>query len=361
MIAPVIGYVGMTHLGLCSAIAAASKGFVVRAVDRDATLVGQLNAGKLPVVEPGLEDLLAANRASICFSSDATELSACDVIYVAPDVSTNDIGKSDLAGLDELLQFTLENCRRNAIVIVLSQVPPGYTRARQQPGRQLLYQVETLIFGRAVERAVSPERFIIGCPDPATPLPAPMSAFLGAFGCPILPMRFESAELCKIAINCCLVSSISVANTLAELCEGIGANWAEIVPALKLDRRIGAYAYLAPGLGIAGGNLERDLATVVRIADGIGSDAGVVKAWIANSRHRKRWAVDTIRKVVLAANPDALIAVWGLAYSLDKKLAVACHDRGLVRSAAGFARSGGERCSGAASACHSGYRAAFGA
>jgi UDPglucose 6-dehydrogenase len=127
-------------------------------------------------------------------------------------------------------------------------------------------------------------------------------------------MRFESAELCKIAINCCLVSSISVANTLAELCEGIGANWAEIVPALKLDRRIGAYAYLAPGLGIAGGNLERDLATVVSLADGIGSDAGVVKAWIANSRHRKRWAVDTIRKVVLAANPDALIAVWGLAY-----------------------------------------------
>ena len=100
-------------------------------------------------------------------------------------------------------------------------------------------------------------------------------------------MRFESAELCKIAINCCLVSSISVANTLAELCEGIGADWSEIVPALKLDRRIGAYAYLAPGLGIAGGNLERDLATVVRLADGIGSDAGVVKAWVANSRHRK--------------------------------------------------------------------------
>jgi UDPglucose 6-dehydrogenase len=127
-------------------------------------------------------------------------------------------------------------------------------------------------------------------------------------------MRFESAELCKIAINCCLVSSISVANTLAELCEGIGANWSEIVPALKLDRRIGAYAYLTPGLGIAGGNLERDLATVVRLADGIGSDAGVVKAWIANSRHRKRWAVDTINTAVLEGNPDATVAVWGLAY-----------------------------------------------
>lgn len=309
-----IGYVGMTHLGLCSAVAAASRGFVVRAIDRDAKLVARLEAGELPVVEPGLDDLLSAHRARIRFCADAAELAACDVVYVAPDVPTDGVGKSDLSGLDELLQFTLANSRPEAIVIVLSQVPPGFTRARQQAGRQLLYQVETLIFGRAVERAVSPERIIVGCADPAKPLPAPMKAFLQSFNCPILPMRFESAELCKIAINCCLVSSISVANTLAELCEGIGADWSEIAPALKLDRRIGGYAYLSPGLGIAGGNLERDLATVVRLADGIGSDAGVVKAWIANSRRRKGWAADTIRKVVLDANPDALIAVWGLAY-----------------------------------------------
>ena len=80
-------------------------------------------------------------------------------------------------------------------------------------------------------------------------------------------MRYESAELAKISINCCLVASVVVANTLAELCERIGAEWSEIAPALKLDRRIGPHAYLAPGLGIAGGNLERDLATVQRMAD----------------------------------------------------------------------------------------------
>jgi UDPglucose 6-dehydrogenase len=311
---PVVGYVGMTHLGLCSAIAAASKGFATRAIDRDPALVARLDASQLPVVEPDLDDLLRAHRPRLRFSADAAELRGCDIVYVAPDVPTDDVGKSNLAALDALLEFALANTRPDAVVVVLSQVPPGYTRARQQPGRLLYYQVETLIFGRAVERATKPERFIVGCPDPAKPLPAPLSAFLQSFGCPILPMRFESAELCKIAINCCLVSSISVANTLAELCEGIGANWAEIVPALKLDRRIGAYAYLAPGLGIAGGNLERDLATVVRLADGIGSDAGVVKAWIANSRHRKRWAVDTIRAAVLEGNPDATVAVWGLAY-----------------------------------------------
>jgi UDPglucose 6-dehydrogenase len=312
--APVVGYVGMTHLGLCSAVAAASKGFATRAIDRDPALIARLDAGQLPVVEPGLDDLLRQHRARIRFSADAAALNACDVIYVAPDVPTDDTGKSNLDVLDGLLEFALANTRPDAVVVVLSQVPPGYTRARQQAGRLLYYQVETLIFGRAVERATEPERFIVGCPDPAKRLPAAMQTYLESFGCPILPMRLESAELCKIAINCCLVSSISVANTLAELCEGIGANWSEIVPALKLDRRIGAYSYLAPGLGIAGGNLERDLATVVRLSDGIGSDAGVVKAWIANSRHRKGWAAKTIRKVVLDKNADATIAVWGLAY-----------------------------------------------
>jgi UDPglucose 6-dehydrogenase len=112
----------------------------------------------------------------------------------------------------------------------------------------------------------------------------------------------------------CLVASIGVANMLAELCEEIGAVWSEIVPALKLDRRIGAYSYLAPGLGIAGGNLERDLATVERLAAAHNTDAGIVRAWRANSRHRRDWAVRTIRTALLDAEPDAVVAVWGLAY-----------------------------------------------
>jgi len=117
----------------------------------------------------------------------------------------------------------------------------------------LFYQVETLIFGQAVERALAPERVIVGCRDPKAALPEPYSTYLKAFDCPILPMRYESAELSKISINVCLVASIGATNMMAELCEGIGADWSEIVPALRLDRRIGRHAYLAPGLGIAGG------------------------------------------------------------------------------------------------------------
>jgi UDPglucose 6-dehydrogenase len=310
---PKIAYAGMTHLGLCSSIGGSSKGFEMLGFDADTALVARLDKGELPVVEPELDDMLAANRDHIKFTSDVTNLRVCDVIYVAPDVPTDDVGGSDLSGLDKLLALVLANTRDDAVVVVLSQVPPGYTRARQKPGRLLYYQVETLVFGRAVERATKPERFIVGAPDGKT-LPPALEVYLKGFGCPLLPMRFESAELTKISINCCLVASVTVANTLAELCERIGADWSEIAPALKLDARIGAYSYLSPGLGLAGGNLERDLATVIRFSEEYGTDAGLIKAFVANSKHRRDWALRTIHEEVLSKKPDAKLAVLGLAY-----------------------------------------------
>ena len=127
-------------------------------------------------------------------------------------------------------------------------------------------------------------------------------------------MRYESAELAKISINMCLVASVTVANTLAELCENIGADWSEIAPALKLDRRIGPYSYLTPGLGIAGGNLERDLATVERLAAEHSTDASIVRAWTHNSRHRRDWSRAHHSHRSTDSKPEATIAVWGLAY-----------------------------------------------
>ncbi len=310
----VIGFAGMTHLGLVSGIAASEKGFEVVCFDTDATRIAPIRAGRLPVSEPQLDALAEKNTARLSFTSQASDLARCDVIYVAPDVPTNDQGASDIRPIESMLQAVFAAARPDASVVLLSQIPPGFTRAHQTAGRTLYCQVETLIFGRAVERALYPERTIIGCADPAQPLPAAYAQFLQAHGCPLLPMRYESAELAKISINMCLVASVTTANTLAELCEHVGADWSEISPALKLDRRIGPHAYLAPGLGIAGGNLERDLATVCELADRHGTDAGVVRAWIANSRHRSAWAARTIKSVLLDAHPQACVAVWGLAY-----------------------------------------------
>ena len=333
MTAPVVAFVGMTHLGLNSAVAGAEHGFTMVCFDPDAALVARLARGELPVVEPDLDALVAKNRARLTFTADPAALAGCDVVYVAPDVATDDQGRSDLSTIDGLLDLAFAHARADAVLVVLSQVPPGYTRARQRPGRTLIYQVETLIFGRAVERALAPERTIIGVADPAQPLPAAYRTYLEGHGNPpLLPMRLESAELAKISINCCLVASVSVANTLAELCERIGADWSEIAPALKLDRRIGPYAYLAPGLGISGGNLERDLATVLRFAEQHHTDGGVVAAWVANSRHRKGWSHQVLKAEVLDRDPAARIAVLGLAYkenthSIKNSPSLACVEK----------------------------------
>ena len=194
-------------------------------------------------------------------------------------------------------------------------MPPGYTRALGVlPPERLYYQVETLVFGRAVERATKPERTIVGCADPAAPLDPRFRAVLEAFGCPILPMRYESAELAKISINCCLVASVTVANTLAELCERIGADWSEIAPALKLDRRIGPHAYLTPGLGIAGGNLERDLATVERLSDATAPKPASSRPALRNSRYRRGWPLRQLNERVLASVAAPVVGILGLAY-----------------------------------------------
>jgi UDPglucose 6-dehydrogenase len=312
---PVVGFVGMTHLGLVSGSAVAAAGFETICFDRDEALVSNLRRGILPVLEPALPELIASNGARQSYSTKAADIARCDVVYVAPDIATDDEGRSDAGLLRELIDLVRPVLRKDAILVVLSQVEPGFTRSMSvpEPARRY-YQVETLVFGRAVERAMKPERYIIGCADPAQPLDPRYRAVLDAFKCPVLPMLYESAELAKISINCCLVASVSVANMLAELCEGIGADWSEIAPALKLDRRIGPFAYLSPGLGIAGGNLERDLATICRLAEAHGGDAGLVKAWRHNSRYRRDWAVRTIRKALLDEKPHAEIAVWGLAY-----------------------------------------------
>lgn len=317
-----IGFAGLSHLGIVSSIAVASKGFEVIAYDPTAALCEELSNGNLPVFEPDLAELLATSRSRIRFIADPAALNKCDVLFFSVDVPTDSDNRSDLSTLHWLIDEVVVYASPSTVLVVLSQVPPGFThklantlkRSHDHRSLQLFYQVETLIFGCAVERALQPERFIVGCSDPKAALPTPYADMLAAFDCPILRMRYESAELAKISINMFLVSSISVANTLAELCEVLGADWSEIIPALKLDKRIGPHAYLSPGLGLSGGNLERDLDTVSALAREFGTDAGVVDAWISNSRHRRDWVLKTIHSEVASRWSDPVIAIWGLAY-----------------------------------------------
>ena len=317
-----VAIAGLTHLGIVTAAGLAEKGFRVLAWDPDPERARRLEAGDSIVSEPGLKDLLNRNRDRLVFCERSADLGDADLIYIAADVPTDDQGQSTLEGIVTLINVVSEVRAAKALLTILCQVPPGFTRRLAVPKDRLFYQVETLIFGRAVERTLQPERFIVGCADPSQPLPPALNAVLSAYACPILPMRYESAELAKISINCFLVAQVSTTNTLAEICEAIGADWSEIAPALKLDRRIGPHAYLAPGLGIAGGNLERDLATVTQLSRGFGdggiksieTEAGVVDAWRRNSVWRKDWLYRTLERTVLRHHDDPRITVLGLAY-----------------------------------------------
>ena len=99
MSAPVVGFAGMTHLGLVSALALASKGFRVVGYDGDAARVRDIAANCLPVVEPGLDELARGCAQRVSFSSQIKDLGACDLVYISTDVPTDDHGQSDLSGI----------------------------------------------------------------------------------------------------------------------------------------------------------------------------------------------------------------------------------------------------------------------
>src|SRR4029077_9188528 len=177
---PRVGFAGMTHLGIVSATAVAAKGFRVLCYDPDSNLTKALARGSLPIVEPGLPELLAAGGANQRFSDQIGHLSECDIVYIAPDVPTDDTGKSALTGIRRLIEAVAKVLGPDSIMVILCQVPPGFTRGLHVlPAARLHYQVETLVFGRAVERAMQPERYIIGCASPDQPLDARYSFLLG--------------------------------------------------------------------------------------------------------------------------------------------------------------------------------------
>lgn len=318
-----VGIIGLSHLGLITGIGLASKGFVVTGYDPDPQLIEKLNRDELPVFEKDLDALLRDSRERVSFASSPEALSGCDVLYIARDVPTSDRNLSEVAPVLELFRTILPSVKDGATIVIHSQVSPGFTRsllplvASEGRGLKLYYQVETLVFGIAVSRMLQPERYIVGCESPSSPLPPAYAAVLAAFDCPVLPMRYESAELAKISINMFLVSSVITASTLAELCEQIGADWSEIAPTLRLDKRIGPHAYLAPGLGLSGGNLERDLVSVQTMAREHGTDSSVVEAWFTHGEYRRDWVLRTLSRDVLSKNPKAKIGVWGIAYKQD--------------------------------------------
>ena len=307
-----IGFAGLSHLGIIASVVSAAKGCNVIAYG-DYLELKKINSNKIDITEPKLNELYFKNKKKIKFTNRIKDLEKTDIIYISKDVYTDNKGNSDLSDIKRVVRkITL--FKKKSVLVILSQVPPSFTRKIIWPVNKLYYQVETLVFGNAIQRALKPERTIIGCSNSTVKINIKLKKYLNLYKCPILKMKYESAELAKISINMYLISSITTTNELAEISKKIGANWSEISPALRLDKRIGKYAYLNPGLGISGGNLERDLETFRKflkfnkIYENFSNNIKKI------SEYRKNWIYIKFKKIINKNKNIKQVGVLGLTY-----------------------------------------------
>lgn len=296
-----IGFAGMSHLGLVmsSVMAERADKVVCFDINRDSPDLEN-------IYEPGLSELIATNGDKQQFTNKASALGDCELVYVTADVSDH----SDLKGVLSYCSIVFNHIRDDVPVVIVSQVPPGFTRKQADSWKSnpVFYQIDTLVFGKAVEVARSPERYVIGCMDFDKPLPEPLSTLHKGIAKPVFQTTYEAAEITKMAVNAYLATSITLANYLAFVCSCSNANWADVEVLMKSDPRIGVNAYLSAGLGIGGGHMMRDV--IGLNLDGI--DSSILTAVrMDNAAHKNDWLFDTWKRF---RDTKERAAIWGLAY-----------------------------------------------
>ena len=302
----------MTHLGVCTAVAAAENGHEVVCLDPSPTRIDALTLGLFDPAEPEIGELLKDNRLGLIWTSDSTELLSCQLVVVAVDTVLQSDGLNDQTEVRDLFRLADRTVSEEVPIVIMSQVEPGFTRSLGSR-KNIFYIMETLIFGRGLERARYPERLTVGSSTPRTPLPDPLLWYLEDFRCPVLVMSFESAELCKLAANYVLAATLTASNTLAQVAEKTRANWSDIEESLRFDERIGANAYISAGPGIGGSNIPRDVLGIRDIEHNTGLSSDFSTAILRESEYARSW---TIRKItdLLAQSPSPVLAILGTSY-----------------------------------------------
>ena len=182
------------------------------------------------------------------------------LVFISQDAGISEDGTRDLTQIKKDIETAKSF---NAVRVLTSQVPPGFTRALKM---DIYHQAETLRIKDARERASKPEYIAVGCHDPRETLPQVYLTYLRAFNCPIIQCIYEEAEFSKIAVNMTLASQVENSNRLSEAAKRIpGVKWGVIAQILYHDRRIGPYSYLKPGNWKDSPHLLRDWVTLKEI------------------------------------------------------------------------------------------------
>ncbi len=289
-----IAVLGLWHLGSVTA-ACCAKHFHVMGLDFDEATVVNLNLGKAPLFEPGLDHELKAGIALGRLGFSTNPISVCppaDVLWVCYDTPVNDRDESDVA---YSFWTTCAGCCRiltpRRWSWFSSQLPVGTCAQLEKdfPRRRFAYSPENLRLGKAIDSFEKAERVVVGIRHlNDRPL---LEKLFAPFTWEILFMRTESAEMVKHALNSFLALSVTYINEIARLCERVGADAKEVSAGLKSDPRIGPRAYLGPGGAFAGGTLARDVVTLTKLAESKHESISVILAIKESNDLHRDWAL----------------------------------------------------------------------
>ena len=318
-----LAVVGTGYVGLVAGTCFAEGGNDVVCVDIDEKKIRALNEGKVPIYEPGLEEMVRRNAADrrLSFMTDiAPAVRKAKIIFIAVGTPQGRTGRANVEYVRATAKSIAKAMNGRKIIVTKSTVPVGTTdeiRRIIKAGTKFSFAVvsnpEFMKEGAAVEDFMKPDRVVLGGDDfkAIEKLKELYEPFVRT-GNPIMVMDARSAEMCKYAANAMLATKISFINEVARLCEKMGADVGEVRRAISMDRRIGPY-FIFPGAGYGGSCFPKD----VRAMIGMGTkkvEMSLLRAVEKVNEKQKRLLVDKVKGYFGPNLAGKTFAVWGLAF-----------------------------------------------
>ncbi len=318
--------IGAGYVGLVSAACFAEFGARVVCVDVDAARIARLDAGEVPLYEPGLDDLLARNAAAgrLRFSHrfDAA-IGEADLVFIAVGTpARRGDGHADLRYVHEAARRIAPRLKGYTVVVDKSTVPVGTARevarivreANPEADFDVASNPEFLREGAAINDFMRPDRVVLGVESGrAERLLRELYRPLNLIETPILVTGLESAELIKYASNAFLATKISFINEMSRLCERVGADVHAVARGMGLDGRIGR-KFLHPGPGYGGSCFPKDTQALIRMAREQGVPSRLVEAAVEANVAHKTYMVEKIRGALGGVVSGRRLAVLGLTF-----------------------------------------------
>ncbi|WP_221460524.1 UDP-glucose dehydrogenase family protein [Streptosporangium saharense] len=321
--------VGTGYLGATTSACMAELGFEVLGVDVDAEKIARLQAGDLPIYEPGLEEILRRNLANgrLRFTTSYEEAAAFGDVHFLCLGTPQKPGEygADVSYLDAAIESLAPFLERECLVIGKSTVPVGTAQrlseklTRLAPigsGAELAWNPEFLREGFAVKDTLYPDRIVLGvASERAEKIMREVYSSMLERQTPLVITDYPTAELVKVAANAFLATKISFVNAMAEVCEAAHADVKQLSLALSFDDRIGG-KFLNPGLGFGGGCLPKDIRAFMARAGELGADQALTflrEVDAINMRRRARM-VDLARELTGGSFHGCTVTVLGAAF-----------------------------------------------